>query len=192
MKGLKLYVTAGILAATPAIASSQSPMGTNQGGTVGHRLSDFPASHEDRAEMWLQPEGAIRPVERCKAMLTIGSLEERLNALSELAAFDDGDAFRSLQTALDGELSAASLSDANLVRCAAANALAMSPYPHARTYLRRFEDDPLPAIRLTVLQMIGAKNPRTAADLLFLRRKTIDPDPQVSAEATRLLRERDV
>jgi hypothetical protein len=167
-------------------------VGANPSGTVGQRLSDYTAIHEDRAEMWLQPEGAIRPVERCKAMLTIGSLEERLNALSELAAFDDGDAFRTLQTALDGELSAGSLSDANLLRCAAATALATSPYPHARTYLRRFEDDPLPVIRLTVLQMIAVKKPRTSADLLFLRRKTIDSDPQVSAEATRLLRERDV
>ena len=116
------------------------------------------------------------------------------DAYAALARFNHADAFAALKAGLNlgTETNPAPShyghETIDAVRCAAAQGMAQSPYPHARTYLRRFEDDPSPHIRMIVLEMVVTRTPHSPADLTFLRRKTIDSDPSVAGAALQRLR----
>jgi len=204
MSARRAGVTASIFLAASAVGSAVPVDGDQVGdlrlsqrdGTVLSRpfkgREGEEKSHEDEGSS----VGAIGVVPFYRGLLSSPRCEDKLRALEVLARFNDDAAFQGLQDGIS--VTAGDFSDvpgeqtagesADTVRSAAAAALAQSPYPYARPFLRSFEDDPLPAIRLTVLKMIGSRRTHTSADFTYLRRKTIDSDPVVASEATRLLR----
>lgn len=199
MKALRACVTAGILAATPAVAAPPAASLSPERPVWEHAVLSPERLVWEHATLFREVRAersgyGDRSVSSCLALLNSPLIEDKLHAIVMLSAHDHASAFAALQSCLEmgsgasSEAKQGSVGIARL-RCAAALALSCSPYPHARAYLRRYEDDPLPRIRLIVLHMIGNRKPHAAADITFLRRKTIDPDPRIAAEATRYLRE---